>query len=72
MSRTIMFGKIDAFLLYNIFSRIIDEMVCRLFGIPTIRYFDDFGALFPAGLARHGVETYAKWCELPGITHKLK
>ena len=45
MGRTLMFGSIAAVLRYNGFSRIIEELARRIFGIPRTCYFDDFGPL---------------------------
>ena len=71
-SRTLLFGAVAAVIHYNTFSRIISELVCRLFGIPMLSYFDDFGALLPANLARKGLVTFTEWCSLLGIGLKLK
>ena len=37
-----------------------------------ISYFDDFGAMLPEQLARMGLATFTRWCELLGIGLKLK
>ena len=37
-----------------------------------ISYFDDFGALLPATLARQGLITFTSWCEMMGIGLKVK
>ena len=67
-----MFGAVSAVIHYNIFALIIAELVCRIFGIPTISYFRDFGAPLPAELAQLGLTTFTKWCHLLGIALKLK
>ena len=72
MSRTLMFGAVAAVIHYNVFSRIISELMCRLFGIPMLSYFDDFGGLLPAKLARQGLSTFSRWCEILGISLKLE
>ena len=71
-SRTLLFGAIAAVIHYNVFSRIISELMCRLFGIPMISYFDDFAALLPSSLAASGLDTFSRWCSIMGITLKLK
>ena len=67
MCKTLMFGSFGAVLHYNTISRIVDELVSRLFGIPMIRYCDDFGALLPASIAHSGLAAYARRCELLDI-----
>ena len=71
-SRTLLFGAAAAVVHYNVFSRIISELVCRIFGIPMISYFDDFGAMLPEQLAQKEIATFAKWRILLGIGLKLK
>ena len=70
MSRTLMYGAIAAVLHYIVFSRIIAELMCRVMGIPMISYFDDFGALLPAEIARKGLQTFTQLRQLLGITLK--
>ena len=36
MSRTLMFGAVSAVLHYNILSRILSELACKIFGIPML------------------------------------
>lgn len=66
-SRVLLFGAIAAVIHYHVFSRIISELMCRLFGISTISYFDDFGALLPASRSPKGLETFHQCIALPGI-----
>lgn len=47
-----MFGAAAAVLRYNLFSRIFEGLIARLFGIPLLCFFDDFGALIPRPLAK--------------------
>ena len=47
---TQLFGSTGSVLRYNAFSRLIVTIFARVFGIPTIGYYDDFGLLVPAGL----------------------
>ena len=42
----------------------------RIFGIPTISYFDAFGALLPDALAANGLAALNKWRSLLGIQIK--
>ena len=69
-SRTVMFGAISAVIYYAIFPRIIAELTCRIFGTPLVRYFDDFGALLPATLAKTGLEIFTKRRTLLGMSLK--
>ena len=69
-SSTLLFGAVAAVIHYNIFSRMISELMCRIFGIPMLSYFDDFGALLTAAMAHEGLDTFTKWRSLLGI--KLK
>ena len=32
---------------YNFFARTLSELACRIFGIPILGYFDDFGPPSP-------------------------
>ena len=57
---------------YDVFARMPDELMFRIFGIPMISYSDDFGALPPDSLAIRGVEVCTQWWQLVGIPLKLK
>ena len=70
MSRTLMFGAIAAVIHYNVFSRLLAELTCKIFGIPIVSYFDDFGALLPSPLAKRGLEVFTAFCSHLGITLK--
>ena len=65
--KSLMFGAVSAVIHYNVLSRILAELMCRIFGIPAISYFDDFGALLPACLATQGLSVFTRWCALMGI-----
>ena len=69
-SRTMVFGAVAAVLHYNVFSRILSEITTKLFGIPLLCFFDDFGALIPADLAERALGTFTAFCQKLGI--KLK
>ena len=43
--RALMFGSASSVLHYTCLSRIIASLACRLLGIPTVGYIDDFGAI---------------------------
>ena len=48
--KALVFGAVSAVLRYNCFSRIISVIFNKIFGIPLLAYFEDFGALVPARL----------------------
>ena len=66
-TRTLIFGDVAAVLHYNVFSRLITTVVNRVFGIPTVFYFDDFAALVWLGLVKPALELFSRFCLLPGI-----
>ena len=70
ISRTMMFGAIAAVLHYNVFSRILSEVVSKLFGIPLLCFFDDFGSIIPAEIAKQALNVFTSFCSKLGI--KLK
>ena len=65
-SRTILFGAADAVLRYNVFSRIVAELFARLFGVPLLGLFGDFGASVPAFPAELDPRARARICALSG------
>ena len=69
---TLLFGAVAAVIHYNVFSRIISELMCRTFGTPMIGYFEDFGSMLPAGIPKKGVRTFTRRCRLLGVGLKLK
>ena len=71
-SRTLMFGAISAVLHYNLFSRLLTELVNKLLGTPLICFFDDFGAMVPAELASAALQTFTLFCDKLGISLKLE
>ena len=48
---------------YNLFSRLITERVCRLWGIPLMRFYDDFGAKMPLEVAQPSLWSLTGFCE---------
>ena len=68
--KALLFGAASAFLRYNCFSRLLAVLANRIFGIPLIGYFDDFGALVPANVGRHALRTFERFCNSLGITLK--
>ena len=71
-SRTMVFGAVAAVLHYNVFSRVLAELFTKLFGIPILSFFDDFGALIPGPLAKAALEAFKAFCELLGIRLKAE
>ena len=71
-SRTLMFGAIAAVLHYNVFSRLLSELVSKLLGIPLLCFFDDFGALIPRELAKSALDTFTAFCSKLGVKLKLE
>ena len=45
ISRTMVFGDVASVLRYNVFSRLIADLFAKLFGIPILSFFDDFGSI---------------------------
>ena len=70
VSRTMMFGAVSAVLHYNLFSKLPTEIVAKLFGIPLICFFGDFGAMLPSELVAEGLLTFTLFCSKLGITLK--
>ena len=69
-SRTLVFGSIAAVLHYNIFSRVITDLVNQLFGIPLVCFFDDFASLMKRLLSDAALGTFTEFCSLLGISLK--
>ena len=64
-------GAVSAVLHYNSFSRLISAIFNKIFGIPSLAYFDDFGALVPAVLCDRALATFEGFCETLGIRLKV-
>ena len=65
-----LFGDIAAVLHYNVFSRLLSELVSQLLGIPLLCFFDDFGATIPADLVERALSTFTSFCPKLGIRLK--
>ena len=61
-SRTLLFGSTAIVLRYNIFARIITELFNKIFGIPLISFFGDFGCLTRPDLLREALHTFQRFC----------
>ena len=72
ISRTLMFGAIAAVLHYNVFSRLLSELVSKLLGIPLLCFFDDFGAIVPASIADRALAAFTAFCTKLGIKLKVE
>ena len=70
ISRTMMFGAIAAVLRYNVFARLLSEIVAQILGIPILCFFDDFGAIIPAKLVERALATFKSFCFKLGIRLK--
>ena len=68
--KALLFGATSAVLHYNCFPRLLAVLANRIFGIPLIGYFDDFGALVPADVIRHALSTFERFCNSMGIALK--
>ena len=64
VSRPQLLGSISSALRYSVFDRAITELFTRVFGIPLISHFDDFGSLAPPPLIRAALTASRKFCAL--------
>ena len=69
--KALLFGAVAAVLRYNCFSRLPPAMFNKIFGIPMVGYFDDFGALVPSKLAPLALRTFGRFCGIIGIQLKV-
>ena len=67
---TQIFGSTASVLHYNVFSRLLVTIINRVFGIPTIGYYDDFGFLVPNEIGDEALTLIKTLCSLLGV--KLK
>ena len=59
VSRTLLFGSAASVLRYNIFARIVTELFARIFGIPLISFFGDFGDMVPRDSPQWGIGLFS-------------
>ena len=67
VTRTRVFGAVASVLHYDVFPRSVSALVCRVFGIPTVCFFDDFAALAKLGLVGKALDVFSRFCHLFGI-----
>ena len=61
--KALLFGAEAAVLHYNCFSRLASVIFNKIFGIPLLAYFDDFGALVPKRLCEKDLHTFEIFCD---------
>ena len=71
-SRTLLFGSTASVLHYNIFARIVTELCNKIFGIPLISFFDDFGCLMRPDLLREALRTFQRFCNALNVVLKTE
>ena len=64
VTRTLAFGAAAAVFRYNVFSRSASALANRVFGIPTVLFFDDFAALVRLGLVGKALGVSSRFCQL--------
>ena len=64
--QTLLFGAVAAVLRYIIISRIIAAQGNRLFGLPVVNYFDDYGRPPPAEISVDGWKVSPEVPNFPG------
>ena len=69
--RALIFGAVSEVLHYNCFSRILTFPTNRIFGIPLVGYFDDYGAMLPDSLSKPGLSTFSSFCTKLAILLKM-
>ena len=69
---TQLFGSTAAVLNYNVLSRIIASLANRIFAIPVIGYFDDFGFIVSANVCEVALRLFESFCELLGLHLKIE
>ena len=72
VSRTMVFGAVAAAIRYNVFPRLIAELFTKLFGIPMLVAFDDFGDIIHAEISEAAIRTFALFCSKLGIQLKTE
>ena len=72
ISRSLMFGSTAAVVHYNTFSRLLVSLFVRLFGIPMVGYFDDFGFVIFQTVSREALDTFRDFCRIIGTSLAAK
>ena len=67
VTRTLLFGSVEAVFHYNVLSRILAALTNRCLGIPPIAYFDDFAALIRRALGERALAASTRFCTLLGF-----
>ena len=67
---TQLFGSTASALHYNVLSRLLVVILVRVFAIPAIGYYGDYGFLVPSSLAGHAMRVVRRVCLLLGIELK--
>ena len=64
--RSLLFGAEAAVTHYNCFSRALAVLTNKIFGIPLIAYFDDYGAFCPETIGQPALETVDTFFNMMG------
>ena len=65
--RSQLFGSTAAVVHYNTFPRLLAPLFTRLFGIPLIGFFDDYGFLIFKSVMEESLSTFRQFCSILGI-----
>ena len=66
-SRSQIFGSTASVVHYNTFSRLLVSLFVRLFGIPMVGFFDDFGFITFADIMDPALAAFIEFCRLLGV-----
>ena len=64
--RSLLFGAEAAVTHYNCFSRALAVLTNKIFGIPLLSYFDDYGAMSPETIGKPALETVDSFFNILG------
>ena len=67
-NRALLFGSTANVIRYNIFARIITSVANKIFGIPIVSFFDDFGCLVMPELLGGALAAFRKFCQILNIS----
>ena len=67
ISRSQIFGSTASVIHYNTFSRLLVSLFVRLFGIPMVGFFDDFGFVIFADVMDQALSAFINFCRLLGV-----